>query len=110
MKTPRHFLWAAALAILGVLAVGNAGFWSAYGQTDQPKDKLLRGDVVILRCSVVGADLPVTAYQGGPSTPGKKSTSCVESLSSLMKEGFTIRDTGHYDDEKMGFVVFTMLR
>jgi hypothetical protein len=110
MKKSRHLLWAAAVAILGVLAVSAAGFRSAYGQAEQPKDRTSRGDVVIMRCSVVASELPVTAYQGSPAAPAKKSTNCAENLSSLMKEGFAIRDVGHYDDEKLGIVVFTMLR
>lgn len=110
MKSSRQILWAAAVAMLGAIALGTWGSRSAYGQSEGPRDRPSRGDVVIMRCSVGSADLAVTAYQGNSSTPAKRSASCAESISALMKDGFVIRDVGHYDDEKLGFVVYTLLR
>ena len=110
MKRPRQLLWMAAVGIVGVIGLATLGLGSAYGQPDGPRDRVSRGDVVIMRCSAGSADLAVTAYQGSPSTPAKRSASCAESISALTKEGFMIRDVGHYDDEKLGFVVYTLLR
>ena len=111
MKRSRQLLWMAAVGILGVIGLATLGLGSAYGQPEgPPKDRMMRGDVVIMRCSAGSADLAVTAYQGSPSTPAKRSASCAESISALTKDGFMIRDVGHYDDEKLGFVVYTLLR
>ena len=106
----RHCLGVAAVSILGVAAVHTLGSGSAFGQAEAPKDRSSRGDVVIMRCSVVAPELSITAYQGSPAAPAKRSTSCSENLAALVKDGFAIRDVGHYDDEKMGFMVFTMFR
>jgi hypothetical protein len=33
-----------------------------------------------------------------------------DNLSALLKAGFTLRDFGHYDEEKSNFTLFTLLR
>jgi hypothetical protein len=96
-----------AAAVLVFTTVGH----EPQAQERSPAGRDLKGDVVLVRCDTAGgADLLITAYQGSTTAPAKKSSSCPESLSLLIKDGFAIRDIGHYDHEKAGFVVFTLLR
>ena len=67
-------------------------------------------DVVLLRCNTGGPGFPVTAYQGSTTAPSKKADACAEELWLLIKEGFAIRDTGHYFYDKDYFVVYTLMR
>ena len=68
-----------------------------------------RGDVILMRGDTGGLKFSVTAYEKSTAAPTKKTESCSENLSLLMKDGFVIRDIGHHDQEK-DFVIYTLVR
>ena len=67
------------------------------------------GEVILMRCNTGGKVFFTAAYQGSSTAPSKRSDECPENLSLLLKEGFSIRDIGHYDFEN-DFVVYTLIR
>ena len=95
----------AAVVVLVAAAAGLAALVHAPAAADSRG-----GDVVMIRCNVATVEPVVGSFQGSTSAPGKKSGNCAESLSLLMRDGFQIRDIGHYDDEKLGFVLYTLVR
>lgn len=95
----------AAVIALAAAAAGLAALVSA-PVTAQSRG----GDVIIIRCNLTTAEPVVAAFQGSTSAPGKKTGNCADALSILMKDGFALRDIGHYDDEKLGFVLYTLVR
>ncbi len=100
----------AGFAVLGVaLVAGAAVSWSSLAQGEQSA-KVTRGDVVMIRCDTSSPDLRVSAYQGSAAAPAKHSGSCAESISLLLKDGFSIRDMGRYSDQTMGYMVITLMK
>lgn len=67
-------------------------------------------DVVMMRCNTSDSTFGATAYKGSSGTPSRRSDNCAENVSQLLKDGFAIRDIGHYDREKSGYVVITLVR
>jgi len=103
------------VSILLVLGLGAVAWvtWDlarAQPQPPSPPAPLVKGDVILMRCDAAATDFPVSAYQGSPGAPGKKTGGCAEHLSVLLKDGFEIRNIGHYDDAKAAFVVYTLIR
>jgi hypothetical protein len=66
-------------------------------------------DVVLIRCSTEGLHFTTTAYQGSTVAPDKRAENCPETISLLLKEGFTIFHTAHSDVDS-DYLVYTMLR
>ncbi len=93
------------LGIITVLALASILFVTSGGQ-----DGKTGRDVVMLRCDTTGSLFSSTGYTGSAGTPSRRSENCSENLSQLLKDGFAIRDIGHYDKEKSGYAVFTMVR
>ena len=94
------------LVLGAALAVGVGTLSDDVHAQAKPKT----GDVILLRCSTTAPDLAVTAFVGSANTPGQKSLNCADNLSWLVRDGFALRDIGHYDDEKTGFVLYTLAR
>lgn len=92
-----------AALLLVALAAGLALTTRDAAAADPPR----RGDVVMLRCDPVG--LRVVKYKGSTETPGKKSDSCPQAISLLLRDGFKISSVG-YGDEETEFALFTLLR
>lgn len=94
-----------AIVLLGAVALCSlaVGMQSQRGAVARSPS----GEVILLRCKT-GADFAVVAYQGSASAPSKKSNSCPETLSLLLKDGFVIHDVGHSVD--VDFVVYTLMR
>lgn len=93
----------AAIWIFGALSEGAA---AAVTSADE---KPFGGDVIMMRCVTDGPRFAVTAFEGSSQAPGKKSDSCAEELSLLLRGGFTVRDVGHSDVDKK-YVVVTLTR
>ena len=70
----------------------------------------VRSEIVMMRCKVGGSGLAIAAYKGSAGTPGQKTGNCADNLSFLMKDGFEIRDIGHYDEPDNPFVLYTLAR
>jgi hypothetical protein len=101
------FVLAAGVLLLGIgWAALLSSSPSAVAQPAPPP----RGDVVLIACTGSGTDFKLTAYQGSPGTPAKKSGSCAENLSVLIKDGFLLRDVGQNDADRTGLVVYTLVR
>ena len=98
----------AALSLLAAFWVLGAPAREARGADETPPSAPA-ADVIMLRCSIDGSDFRVTAYEGSPAAPVKKSNQCPEELSLLLKERFVIRDVIRSDFEKK-FVVYTLVR
>lgn len=98
--------WSSVVIVaVAVVAFSSSLFVTSGGQTGKTGK-----DVVLMRCDTNDAAFTTTAYHGNSGTPSKRSGQCSENLSQLMKDGFAIRDIGHYDMEKAGYVVITMVR
>lgn len=98
----------AAVLVVGVLA---AILVSTRTIAEEPRATPAgRGDVVLIRCDVLGTEPVVGAFQSNSGAPVKRSASCAESLSILLKDGFTFRDIGLSTGDKAGFVVYTLTR
>ena len=98
--------WSSAVIVAAaVLALSSSLFVASGSQTGKTGK-----DVVMMRCDTTTAAFKTTGYHGKSGTPSKRSGQCSENLSQLMKDGFVIRDIGHYDMEKAGYVVITMVR
>ena len=96
-------------AVVGVvLLLLSSSLFVVSGQTDRSARSAR--DVVMMRCNTADATFSATGYQGNSGTPSKRSNSCSENIAHLLKDGFVIQDIGHYDMEKAGYVVFTMVR
>ncbi len=76
---------------------------------ERPSTSPPRWDVILMRCDTGGLKFSITAYEKSTAAPAKKTESCSENLSILMKDGFVIRDIGHHDQEK-DFVIYTLVR
>ncbi len=107
MRSSRIALGSGVVAVVAVLLFSSSLF-VASGQTG--KSTLSTKDVVMMRCNTTDEVFSATGYQGNSGTPSKRSNNCSENISQLMKEGFAIRDIGHYDMEKAGYVVITLVR
>ena len=66
-------------------------------------------DIVLIRCGTDAPQLSLTAYEGSTRAPAQKSTSCSENISLVMREGFTIKDIGHYDLKK-DYMLVTLVK
>lgn len=104
------FALAGGVLALGIGAAALVSSSSSAIAQPHPAGPPPKGDVVLLGCSGGGSEFKLTAYQGSAGTPAKKSGSCAENLSVLIKEGFVVRDIGQNDAEKIGLVVFTLVR
>ncbi len=98
------------LGVVSLLAVVATQSQSPLAGDDGPQAGRTKGDVVMIRCTVSGSDPSLSAYQGSAGTPAKKTGGCVDNLSLLLKDGFEVRDVGHYDEEKSSFVLYTLIR
>ena len=105
MQTSRNTWILVAATVAAVLVLSSTLFVSS----GSPTGKEGR-DVVLLRCNTNDAAFSATGYKGSAGTPSKRSDNCAENVSQLMKDGFSIRDIGHYDMEKAGYTVITMVR
>ena len=105
MQSRRNTVIFSVAAVAAALILSSTLFVSSGGQTG-------RGgrDVVMLRCNTNDAVFSATGYKGSAGTPSKRSDNCAENVSQLMKDGFAIRDIGHYDMEKAGYTVITLVR
>ena len=96
---------ARALAAALFLAFSNNSSAQA-----SPASGRVESEIVMMRCKVGGSGLDIAAFKGSAGTPGRKTGNCPENLSFLMKDGFKIRDIGHYDDVDDPFVLYTLVR
>lgn len=94
--------FATALTLI-VLAVPEAPAQSASATGES-------GEVVLMRCEVGVKQPTVRAYQASTHAPEQKSSSCAESLALLLKDGFELRETGHYDERQDPFMVMALTR
>ena len=67
-----------------------------------------KGDIVMMSCRTGPSAFTVSSYQGSTAVPPKKTDSCPQTLSDLVREGFTIRHIGVTDD--VDFFVYTLER
>jgi len=67
-----------------------------------------KGDIVMMSCRTGSSAFTVTTYQGSTAGPPKKTDSCPQTLSDLVREGFTIRHIGV--NEEVDFFVYTLER
>ena len=104
------FALAACVLVVGIGVATLVSSSSTASAQPLPPGPPPKGDVVLIGCVGGGADFKLTAYQGSAGTPAKKSGSCAENLSVLMKEGFALRDIGQNQADKSGLVVFTLVR
>ena len=92
-------------AVTAVLILSSTLFATSGGQTAKTGR-----DVVMRRCNTGDTVFSATGYKGSSGTPSKRSDNCAENVSQLLKDGCAIRDVGHYDMEKAGYVVITLVR
>ena len=107
MSRARVALASGAVVVVAVLVFSSSLFVTS-GQSE--KSARSPRDVVMMRCNTTDADFTATGYKGNSGTPAKRSNSCSENISQLLKDGFVIQDIGHYDMEKAGYLVVTMTR
>ena len=105
MKKVRNVLLLGAVAVVALLLFSSTLFVTSGGQ-----DGKTGRDVVMLRCNTADTVFSSTGFKGSAGTPSRRSENCSENISQLLKDGFVIRDIGHYDMEKAGYVVITMVR
>ena len=107
MSNRIHLAFTAALTVaLFVLAVV---FVSDDAVADLPDTTAADGkDVILLRCETA-KEFKVTAFEGSPAAPARRSDSCPEALSLLLKGGFEIRHVAHADTDAH-YLVYTLLR
>jgi hypothetical protein len=96
---------AMALAVAAFLTVSQSTSAQAPGMAKQS-----RSEVVMMRCKTGGSGLAVAAYKGSAGTPGKQQGTCSDNLALLLRDGFEIKDIGHYDDVDNPFVLYTLVR
>jgi len=104
MRRSRIALASGAVVVVAVLVFSSSLFVTSGESRRQGND------VVMMRCNTADATFEATGYQGNSGTPSKRSNTCTENISQLLKDGFAIQDIGHYDMEKAGYVVITMVR
>ena len=105
MKRARNALLLGTIAVVALLVLSSILFVTSGGQ-----DGKIGRDVIMLRCNTNDAVFSSTGYKGSAGTPSRRSENCSENISQLLKDGFMIQDIGHYDMEKAGYVVITMVR
>lgn len=98
----------AAVVAAGVVALTSAAF-SRNAIAEQEKPTTRGKDVILVRCSTGGMNFTTTAYQGSAATPSRRSESCPETLSILLKDGFSIFHVAHSDIDA-DYLVYTLLR
>lgn len=103
------------IGLLGVLAVALAitafmTFSPSSSAQAPAMEKPSKSEIIMMRCKVGGSAFAIAAYKGSSGTPGQQPGSCPDNLSLLMKDGFEIRDIGHYDDVDTVFVLYTLVR
>ena len=104
-RTVIGVLLSAAIAVVAMLAVDHSVRAQAAGGGRQGS-----AEVVLMRCNTGGPGFAVAAFQGSAAAPGKKADACAEELSLLIRDGFAIRDIGHYFYDKDYFVVYTLMK
>ena len=87
------------VATMGVVTLSNGA---------APKASGTSAEVIMLRCDT-DANFTVKAYLGSTKAPAKRSDSCPETLSLLMRGGFHVLNVSHSDHDA-DFVVYTLLR
>ena len=97
--------WLSGVVVVSAVLLFSSSLFVTSGESARAAK-----DVVMLRCNTADADFSTTGYQGNSGSPSKRSNSCSENIAQLLKEGFVIQDIGHYDMEKAGYAVFTMVR
>ena len=105
MNRTRVAALSAAVVVVALLLFSSSLFVAAGSQTARAGK-----DVIMMRCNTTDADFTASGYKGNSGTPAKRSNSCSENISQLLKDGFVIQDIGHYDMEKAGYLVVTMTR
>jgi hypothetical protein len=98
----------AAVVAAGVIALILATF-SGDAVAEREKPDSGQKDVILVRCSTDGLKFTTTAYQGSTAAPGRRSESCPETLSLLLKDGFSIFHVAHSDIDA-DYLVYTLLR
>jgi hypothetical protein len=100
---------ALALAVLAAVSIAAQLLLDLPGQHTAAASPQRKGDIVMVRCDSAGASFNVTGFLGSTAAPPKKSKSCPETLALLMRDGFSVEDSGHYD-LKTSFVLYTLVR
>jgi hypothetical protein len=107
MRRRTRVVLAAAVAA-GVIALISATL-SSNVIAEQEKPATRGKDVILVRCSTSGMNFTTTAYQGSAAAPSRRSESCPETLSILLRDGFTIFHVAHSDIDA-DYLVYTLLR
>jgi hypothetical protein len=96
----------AGMFLLGAVVMGALSIvWLPNSVAQEP---LAQVDVVMMRCAT-GSDFSVKAYEGSTNAPAKKTGKCPETVSQLMREGFSIESVGYFDDTDK-FIAYTLIR
>ena len=103
------------ICLFGVVAVALAvAAFLTFSQSSSAQApamaKPVKSEIIMMRCKVGGSAFAVAAYKGSSGTPGRQPGNCADNLSLLMKDGFEIRDIGHYDIVDAPFVLYTLVR
>ena len=102
----RNVLLGVAVAAIVGIAVG-VSISGAQAEDIAPAARAV--DIVLIRCGTDSAKLSLTAYEGSTRAPARKSDSCSENISLVLREGFTIKDIGHYDLES-DYMLITLVK
>jgi len=95
--------------VMATLAVAGALIFPETSKAQAPP-KTMKYEVILMNCNADKSNFAIKAFQGSPNTPGRQTGDCADNLSLLMKEGFEIRDIGHYDEVDAPFVLYTLVR
>ena len=93
-----------AIALGGLCAL--AATMGVVTLSDGAGPKESAAEVIMMRCSTDGSSFPVKAYHGSTNAPAKRSDSCPETLSLLMRAGFHVLNVS-YSDHDADFVVYS---
>jgi hypothetical protein len=109
MKPSSRIPVAGVVLLLCVVVAGGVRLHDVSAQEPRSAEAASM-DVILIRCKTAGNRFRVTSYQGSNNTPAQRTDSCAENVSLLSREGFVVRDIGHYDDQDVGFAVISLVR
>lgn len=95
------------LLLFGLLSIFVAAIASGMLAATASAGESGETDVVILRCRLA-TEIAVVSYAASTGAPAKKSDSCAQALSQLLKDGFRIKQYGISDGTD--YAVYTLLR